>query len=169
MTEVSAQVTVILSRRCVPTGPGSRYIPPRSRSPSICSLCSQDPHSCPSRAPTVQPRRSPVTPDYSRGEKPCVNVSLSNPSSLFPVVQIFHCVWNSLFLSLGPLICSPSLVSVCVCNSLSLFMPLLCLYTSSLGLNPPHMEYIGAVLLWVKISTCQDPISGNIFLLGQNR
>lgn len=49
--------------------PGSRCIPPRSRSPSICSLCSQDPHSCPSRASTVQPYRGLVTLDYSGREK----------------------------------------------------------------------------------------------------
>lgn len=82
MTEVSAQVTVILSYRSVPTGPRSRCIPPRSRSPSICSLCSRDPHSFPSRASTVQPGRGLVTLDCSRREV-CVNVSLSLIPHLF--------------------------------------------------------------------------------------
>lgn len=79
MTEVSAQVTVILSCRCS-HWPGSRYIPLSSWSPSVCSLCSQDPHSWLSRAPTVQVHRGLVTPVYS-GREVCVNVS--NPSSLF--------------------------------------------------------------------------------------
>lgn len=144
MTEVSALVTVILSCRSVPTGPGSRYIPPRSRSPSICSLCSQDPHSCPSRASTVQPYRSLVTPDYSQREA-CVNVSPSNPPSILPVIQISHCVCNCLsFLSLYLLICSPFLGSFCV--SLSPFNALLLsLFAFQTGLNPSHMYCVGVV------------------------
>lgn len=53
----------------VPTGQGSRYIPPCSRSPSIYSLCSPGPHSCPSRASTVQPHRALVTQIYGTGER----------------------------------------------------------------------------------------------------
>lgn len=119
MTEVSAQVTVILSYRSVPTGPGSRCIPPRSRSLSICSLCSRDPHSCPSRASTVQLGRGLVTLNCSRREV-CVNgFSLSNPSSLLLVIQISHCARVSLcFHSVYLLIRSPSPVSVCFSPSL---------------------------------------------------
>lgn len=73
--------------------PRSRYIPPCSRSPPIYSQCSQEPHSCPSRAHTVQPYRALVTLDYS-GRKACVNVSLSNPSSLLPAIQISHCEFS---------------------------------------------------------------------------
>lgn len=56
--------------------PGSQCIPSRSRSPSICPVCSQDPHSCPSRAPTVQPHRGLVTLGYN-GKEVRVNVPLS--------------------------------------------------------------------------------------------
>lgn len=57
MTEVSAWVTVILSV-VVPTGPGkSMHSSPVLRLHQSALLCSQDSHSCPSRAPTVRPSR----------------------------------------------------------------------------------------------------------------
>lgn len=73
--------------------PGSRCIPPRSRPPSICPVCSQDPHSCPSRAPTVQPHRGLVTLGYN-GKEVRVNVPLSEILYLsFSLSdQISHCV-----------------------------------------------------------------------------
>lgn len=83
----------------VPTSWGSRYIPPWSRSPSIYSLCSPGPHSCPSRASTVQPRRALVTQVYGAGER-SVWMFPSSFISFFPPPKSprFHSV--SLLLSL---------------------------------------------------------------------
>lgn len=85
----------------VPTGRGSRYIPPRSRSPSIYSLCSPGPHSCPSRASTVQPHRALVTQVYEAGER-SMWMFPSSFISFFPHPN--HpdstlCVFSSVFLS----------------------------------------------------------------------
>lgn len=112
--------------------PRSRYIPPRSQSPPICSRCSQEPHSCPSRAHTVQPYRGLVTLDYS-GRKACVNVSLSNPSSLLPAFQISHCEYLSLSLSFPLRACLLFLSHQCVCVSL-----LHSLSAFEASWSPPH-------------------------------
>lgn len=113
---------------CCSHWPGSQCIPPCSRSPSICSLCSQDPHSCPSRVSTVRPYRGLVTLGYN-GREACANVSLSNPSSLFfPVIQISYCEFYLIFLPLYLPLSSGFLVTVCLSISLqsqssSVFLP----------------------------------------------
>lgn len=102
------------------------------------------PHSCPSRASTVQPYRGLVTLDYSRREA-CVNVSLSNPSSLLPVIQISHwvCICLSFSFTLPAYLLSFS--GQCMCLTVSVSCPLLSLYTVQVRLSPPHLYSIGVV------------------------
>lgn len=148
MTEVSAQVTVILSYRSVPTGPRSRCIPPRSRSPSICSLCSRDPHSFPSRASTVQPGRGLVTLDCSRREV-CVNVSLSLIPHLFFQSSRLVIVRGSLSFFI-PSTCLSLLPprSVCVSHRLCALLLTLCNFQAILHVCPlvrvPNQHLPGA-------------------------
>lgn len=69
MTEVSAWVTVILSA-VVPTGPGkSMHSSPVLRLHQSALLCSQDSHSCPSRAPTVRPSQGSSYTEAVMGKK----------------------------------------------------------------------------------------------------
>lgn len=99
MTEVSAQVMVIPSRGCS-HWPGESIHSSSSRSPSIYSLCSPGPHSCPSRASTVQPHRALVTQVYESGRMVCVNVSLILHLFFFPPPKSLRLHIVFLFLSL---------------------------------------------------------------------
>ncbi len=93
--------------------PGSRYIPSRSRSPSICSLCSQV-HIPAHQELPLSSLTGVLLHCTIVGEKP-VWMFLSLILHLFFQSSrlVTECVSVSRFLSFYLLICSPFLVSVC--------------------------------------------------------
>lgn len=130
MTEVSAQVTVILSCRSVPTGPGvDTFLPFLSPHQSVTGVLRI-------HIPAHQELSlSSITGScyielwWERGLCECF--SLSNPSSFLPLIQIRLCLSVSFFL-VCLLICSPFLLTVCVYSAL-----FFSLYTSQVRLNLP--------------------------------